>query len=80
MTTSPPDPRGKTSRRDFLGELGTLAALASVVPASIAQTGNSHAGACLLTPAATEGPSISTTPHCAATSATAAPARRCGCA
>ncbi|KAF7961675.1 protocatechuate 3,4-dioxygenase [Cupriavidus sp. UYMU48A] len=56
MTTSPPDPRGKTSRRDFLGELGTLAALASVVPASIAQTGNPHAAACLLTPAATEGP------------------------
>jgi protocatechuate 3,4-dioxygenase beta subunit len=56
MTASPPGPRGKTSRRNFLGELGSLAALASLAPACVAQTARPNASSCLLTPAATEGP------------------------
>lgn len=56
MTTLPPDPNGKSTRREFLGELGTLTALATLAPASAAQTLSANAAACLLTPAATEGP------------------------
>ncbi len=53
MTTSSRDRFGTTTRRRFLGELGGLAAMASLAPASAAQGGPA---ACLLTPAATEGP------------------------
>ncbi|CAG2154561.1 intradiol ring-cleavage dioxygenase [Cupriavidus numazuensis] len=56
MTVSSPDDREKTTRREFLGELGTLTALATLAPASAAQTLSPNAAACLLTPAATEGP------------------------
>ncbi|CAG2145629.1 hypothetical protein LMG31506_03224 [Cupriavidus yeoncheonensis] len=53
MTTSPPDRPAKTTRRHFLGEIGGLAAMAGLRTASAAQ---SAPAACLLTPAATEGP------------------------
>ncbi len=53
MTASPPGRPGKTTRRHFLGELGGFAAMASLAPAGAAQSGPA---ACLLTPAATEGP------------------------
>ncbi|CAG9176858.1 hypothetical protein LMG23992_03354 [Cupriavidus laharis] len=53
MAALPPDRSGPTTRRHFLGELGGLAAMAGLAPAGAAQTGPA---ACLLTPAATEGP------------------------
>ncbi|WER49489.1 intradiol ring-cleavage dioxygenase [Cupriavidus sp. WKF15] len=57
MTALPADDGKLTKRREFLGRLGSVAALASLSPASVAQAGSATAAAaCLLTPAATEGP------------------------
>lgn len=54
MSTSPPDRPVMTTRRHFFRELGGLAAMASVTP--VAGAAQSAPAACLLTPAATEGP------------------------